>query len=171
MPEQAREGSTTTATFTGSTTARYKVIPDEEMPAGRVVDIDATPECITLRIRRGHMSEALCRVLNDYHKRVLGGWAQRWGSCDDRGPGGERGVQLLECRYELLPASRMPADEICTPMLDKGIGSFIIFVRDDGQKHLSPEAVAEINVYIQNIVDGGLWMQVREWGDPSGPSR
>jgi hypothetical protein len=149
-------------------TAWYEIAPDEEMPAGKVTDFDPTPAHMRIRIRAGHMSETLRHDLNDYHVRVLAGWAPRWGTCDERGPGGDRGIRIFEVLFKLVPASHLPEGEICTPVLDRSAGVFVIFVSEEGD-HLSPQAVAEINEYIKVIVAGGLWIQAKEWGDPEGP--
>ncbi|NUK22022.1 hypothetical protein [Streptomyces lunaelactis] len=127
---------------------------DDEIPAGHVIGILDRPGIAEVVVRPGHASERLLADLTEQHRPILsyGKWLHR-----ASGTSGETPQQIIEARWELTPAHKLPACTLAMPL--EGHGRFVWLILDT---EVTERLVAEINEVLAEIVGSGLWIQ--RWG-------
>jgi len=129
--------------------SRYEI--RDTLPDGRVAYIDEVPGRADVHLLRGHATKAFCTRMNEMHKYILGQpfWVQVWEPGVPRLDGPAEGLGFGRARWELVPTG-----DVCTPIEREG--AFVWLIREG---HVSPQAVAQMNRYLQRIVGDGLWQQ------------
>ncbi|MFJ6748301.1 hypothetical protein ACIQNI_08935 [Streptomyces sp. NPDC091266] len=148
--------------FQQTTEVRYKVVPDDQLPAGRATLVVDGPGFVEARIRRGHASELLCEQLSTVSRHIFsnGLWAYHWREganetdpCSDCAP--------AEVWFEIHPADDFPKDMVC--LHREQPGEFIWFVCEG---HLSEQACGEFNEYLKSSLQNGYWVQHWDENEP-----
>ncbi|MCX5445976.1 hypothetical protein [Streptomyces nigrescens] len=147
-----------------TTEVRYKVVPDEQLPAGRATLVVDGPGFVEARIRRGHASELLCEQLICVSRHIFsnGLWAYHW--AEDANATDARGTRTpAKVRFEIHPADAFPKDVLC--LFREQPGEFVWFVHE---QHLSKEACGEFNEYLKGSLQAGFWIQRWDEGEGEG---
>ncbi|MFI0906794.1 hypothetical protein ACH4TE_25210 [Streptomyces sioyaensis] len=144
-----------------TTEVRYKVVPDDQLPAGRATRVVEGSGFVEARIRRGHATELLCDQLTCVSRHIFsnGLWAYHW--AEDANATGARGARTpAEVRFELRPDDAFPKDKVC--LFREHPGEFVWYVREP---HLSEQACGEFNEYLKSSLQAGYWVQRWEEGE------
>ncbi|MFE6742301.1 hypothetical protein [Streptomyces tubercidicus] len=147
-----------------TTEVRYKVVPDDQLPAGRATRVVPGPGFVEARIRRGHASELVCEQLSCVSRHIFsnGLWVYDGAECANAT--GVRDARTpVEVRFEIHPADAFPKDIVC--LFREQPGEFIWYVRE---LHLSEQACGEFNEYLKTSLQDGFWVQRWEEGEAGG---
>ncbi|MGW8374293.1 hypothetical protein [Streptomyces sp. ODS28] len=129
-------------------------------PDGVAVHSADEPGYVVVRVRPGHITDELCRELNELHAHILGTglWVQRWDPeaedlASQTDPCGKACV-----RWERVAEDELPLGALCVPV--ERAGSFVWLVHRD---HATEEFCAGMNDYLDRVVGRG-WVQ--RWQPP-----
>jgi len=127
----------------------YKVV--STLPPGKFVHIEEEPGRADVHLLRGHATKAFCTTMTEMHRYILGApfWVQVWEPGVPRADGPIEGLGFAKASWELVPIG-----DVCTPIEREG--GFVWLIREG---HVSPQAVIQMNRYLERIVGDGLWQQ------------
>lgn len=134
----------------------------DKLPVGKVVHVEEHEGAAVIRYAKGHASQELCDQLNAYHVGILeeaAEWKQDWTNDADRLTPRKAEQPIATARYVLVPGAALPRGRKCFPITVDGEFIWLVHDEEDGTIHMSPEAIAGMNEYLDHVVGNGLWKQ------------
>lgn len=149
--------------FQKTSEVRYKVVPGDQLPAGRATLVVDGPGFVEARIRRGHASGLLCEQLMAVSRHIFsnGLWVYHWKE-GAKATGAPVDGTPAEVRFEIHPADAFPKDIVC--LHREQPGEFVWLVSEG---HISEQVCGEFNEYLKNSLQDGYWVQRWDKGEAS----
>jgi hypothetical protein len=132
---------------------RFGIVPADQMPTGRVVDLQEREGLVRLNFREHHARRNWCCTMNRYHRHMAGNglYRQLWGDDRPKPADGEPNPCVASGSFEFASPSEMPGPGPCVPFLDDH--RILWVVRRGG---ITADARDELIAYADEYLGNGL---------------